>query len=101
MPIQTMTYEAPLGSPTYWQRNDWPDELRRAMNAFLHRHAMTAAQIALVRAYLQYYVEAPCWIVEDKEEQWQRLRERAKTARSAVELRDIINICKALDIDPL
>lgn len=102
MSTQTaIPYEAPLGAPTYWRRNEWPDALRRAMNAFLHRHPMNAAQIALVRAYLDYYVNAPCWITEGKEEQWRALRERAKKAASIVELRDILNLCRALEIDPL
>lgn len=52
-------YHPPHGTPLRWQ-DDQTGELRAAVMAYFDRHP-TAAQVELIRDWLRYYANAPCW----------------------------------------
>jgi hypothetical protein len=91
-------YILPLGLPLYW-RNEQSGELRAAVMAYLNQqNQLTEEQFRLVRAYLRYWVFAPCW--HDCGGQLAELRESVEAIHRAEEITPWL--LKALDlcIDP-
>lgn len=58
------TYQEPHGTPLYW-RDEVSGQLSKAVKAYLDNRVegrpITNGQIALLRDYLAYWVNAPCW----------------------------------------
>lgn len=52
-------YNPPIGTPLRWQ-DDQTGQLEAAVVAYFDRHP-TEAQIELVKDWLRYYANAPCW----------------------------------------
>jgi hypothetical protein len=57
-------YREPMGLPLYWQ-NEATGVLQAAIRAYLDNRVeskpIPAEQFELVRAYMEYVVNAPCW----------------------------------------
>lgn len=60
----------------------------------------TPNDVEIVRAYAQYYINAPCWEMGGMEEEFARLRESIKTVASEYELAGWLNLALDIGIDP-
>ena len=69
-------YQPPLGVPFFWSE-EMSGDLAKAVRAYLQNRIngrpITDAQIALVRDYMVYYINAPCWTAPASELQDLRL----------------------------
>jgi len=94
-------YMLPLGTPLYWM-DETSGELRDAVMAYLNNRIdgtlITDEQITLVRTYLEYYVNAPCWKGESR---LQALREKIRKADSAEKIDKWIQQALDIGMDPL
>lgn len=90
----------PGGGPLRWQ-DDVTEILPGAMLAFLGNDRMTPVQIALVRDYCAYYIDAPCWRTETMETTFAELRTRIKTIVRREELDTWLRDALCVGIDPL
>lgn len=94
----------PGGGPLRWQ-DDVTGEMQSAVKAFLNeglgRSACTPFHIELVRQYLEYYLNAPCWTLVGMEQEFADLRNRVKELRTAREIAAWIVDCLETGIDPL
>src|SRR5579859_6869197 len=116
-----LPYRSPLGLPLRWQ-DDQSGKLPSAVMAFIDSLLPTEVlaltdgrtepvqcsdeQLEYVRAYCQYYVEAPCYtdLAQQDEEsraELQEVREQIKTVKTAQELHKWICRCLMIPIDPL
>lgn len=98
-------YQSPLGIPLSWQ-HEVSGELSAAVAAYLNYmmegSEITPAQITLVRDFLRYFIEAPCWWREDVfEEQLKELRESAARLDSPEAIDAWIWRALDIGIDPL
>jgi hypothetical protein len=102
-----MKIEAPyadLGTPLYWG-NEHSGQLRAAILPFLG-HRATEEQLEVVRAYIEYYLAAPCWerAAADQEtlKTLATLREQSRQQPATKEtLHALILDCLDSGIDPL
>jgi hypothetical protein len=93
------------GGPLYW-RDEQSGNLAAAIEAYLTRNysdAPTPEQIDLMRAYLEYYVSAPCWNIAGNSltSEIEKLKVCAENLRTT---HDIYNwLFKAMEVglDPL
>lgn len=97
-------YRDPFGLPLRWQ-DEQSGKLPEAVNAFWHQQA-TEAQLALVSAYLRYYINAPCWDMgtagyEDGQHKLAKAREKAASLQSAEDMNEFLSMCLEMGIDPL
>jgi hypothetical protein len=94
-------YYQAMGIPLYWM-DEQSGELKNAINAYLDHQikgaAVTDGQIELIRDFLEYYVNAPCW---QGEEELAYLRLAVREVRSAKAIAEWIDKAKALGMDPL
>jgi hypothetical protein len=98
------------GAPLRWQ-DDVTGILPAAINAFLAEGLggppALPWQIELVRDYMAYYINAPCWQIGNEEDTpklfktFADLRERIKSLRTSSEIAGWIIDCLNLGIDPL
>ncbi len=97
-------YVHPLGTPLYW-RDEQSGELGLAIDAYLlNRHAgatITDGQITLLRDYLEYWVNAPCWRSEGIEKEMKDLRKSVRELDSATEIDEWIHKALEIGMDPL
>lgn len=105
------TYREPMGLPLNW-RDDVTGELPAAVMRYYGFKVGEAAepdqkQIELIRDYLVYYIEAPCWLaklVEGEPGELAALAELRKQAReisSAEDIHRFIWACLDVGMDPL
>lgn len=96
-------YRPPLGLPLRWQ-DEQSGVLPNAIKAFFKNEA-NEEQISLVKAWLKYYIDAPCWIKNATEDETRTamatLRETVEALKEANEILDWIYKCLELGIDPL
>ena len=100
--VQSMGPDVPPG-PLYW-RDEQSGELAEAINAYIDHTlrpsqwpAPTAAQLALIVDYCNYWIEAPCWRGKGIE----LLRDSAKVICTVEELRGWLSIAELYGVDPL
>jgi len=97
-------YRPPLGLPANW-RDDVSGALPALVMAY-HRAALgegpplTAAQLALLREYLAYFIHAPCWR-DCNGGEIARLRRDIGRAQTIAAIDDWIAACLDVGIDPL
>lgn len=97
-------YVPPLNTPVHW-RNDQSGILPAAVMA-LHAHGLDATkpfqgkQFALVRDYLRYYIQAPCW-QDDEDGDIARLRASVQGLKTPEDMSKWIMRCLDVGIDPL
>ena len=92
-------YMQPYNTPLNWQ-NEQSGVLREAVKAFFDvKTPFQGKQFALVRDYLRYYIEAPCWQSEGNK--IAELRESVAGLKTPEEMREWIMKCLELGIDPL
>jgi hypothetical protein len=85
-----------MTAPGYWMR-ETSGVLRPAVEAYLRGEAMTAMQIAAMRAYLRQWIIAPSWRGDGIED----LRRRVQWLTSRADIRAWLDEAEALGIDPL
>lgn len=101
-------YLPSYGTPIYWM--DQPDaQLKAAMHQYIEyaEHPASASatpssalpptpeQLEIVIAYLQYFINAPCWVGADD------LRERARQMKSLPDVMAWVDYCMNDGLDPL
>ena len=93
------------GGPLRWQ-DDVTGVLPRAVMAFVNYGGKqsnvppTEQQLGLVREYMEYYVNAPCWRQGDAHE-LDVLREKIQTLHTVEDLDNFIHECLRIGLDPL
>ena len=99
-------YRSPLGLPLYWM-DEMTGELPIAVNAYLgcgltgeNVPAPTNAQIDLLRDYLTYYINAPCWRWEEGNE-LAELRTKVSGLNTLEAIHKWIVDCLNIGLDPL
>lgn len=98
----------PGGGPLRWQ-DDTTGVLPKAVWAFLNegraQTACTPEQAELVRDYMEYYINAPCWQLGESGEAYHSdftaLRERIKSLKTTKEMSEWMGSAMSLGIDPL
>lgn len=94
----------PGGGPLRWQ-GDVTGVLPAAVRAFidegLGRAKCTPEQVELVRDYMEYYVNAPCWLTEGMEQEFADLRTHIKSLKTAKEIATWIKDALEVGLDPL
>jgi hypothetical protein len=97
-------YRLPFGLPLRWQ-DEQSGELSRAIEAYLDNRisgeTVTDAQITLVRDYIVYYIDAPCWNQEEFVDELRGLRSSARELDSATEISEWIGKAMDIGLDPL
>lgn len=100
--VGTMTV---IGTPIDWTEKN--GEIKRAMQAYLNMMA-TPRQINLTITYLQYHINAPCWLEkthflldEDSIEAIQFLREMAMKMETVRDIDAYIEEATRVGVDPL
>jgi hypothetical protein len=86
-----------MSEPGYWM-HETSGVLRHAVEAYLHGNAMTAEQVAAMRAYLRQWINAPHWGGGDYLEE---LRNGIDALGSRFAIADWLNRAEQLGIDPL
>lgn len=97
-------YVSPHQLPLHWQ-DEQTGILPAAVKAyFAHsldkKKPFQGAQFALVRNYLRYYINAPCW-QQGEERQIDALRASVQGLKTPEEMNAWINRCLDCGIDPL
>lgn len=100
-------YVSPWQTPLYWG-DEQTGVLPKAVMAF-HAHMLDKSklfegvQFALVRAYLKYYIDAPCWHENSDqiEGKLAELRASVQGIKTPEEMHEWIMQCLDLGIDPL
>lgn len=95
------------GTPLHW-RDDVTGTTQQAIMAYLEQNA-TAEQIALVIAYVQHHIHAPCWLEsspyshvdEEMATAIRALRARSLTLVSATDVNQYIRAAMEIGLDPL
>lgn len=103
-------YRSPLGLPLYW-KDEQSGVLPAAIWAFINHKVDSAEpptvdQIKLIRDYLAYYINAPCWEnnCEGNNEMADILieaRGMAGKIETAVDIDRFISKCMEIGLDPL
>lgn len=97
-------YRPPLGLPAYWG-DDVSGTLPAVVMAY-HALALSEgpplnpAQLDLLRSYLAYFINAPCWRDGDSGE-IARLRRNIAQAQTVEAIDYWIDACLGLGLDPL
>lgn len=104
--IRNLSY-MPLGAPLYWV-NEKSGVLKAAIGAFyahiLDGEPIKKRHVSLVRAYLIYVINAPCWMAgagEDFASQVQSLKDGIQSADTPKLIDEWIEKCLEIGIDPL
>jgi hypothetical protein len=84
-------------TPGYWG-NEVTGELRRAVETYLYNRKMSDEEIALMRAYLRQWIDAPTWAGD---ETLAGLRATVDTIRTKHDLDVWLRTAMNLGIDPL
>jgi hypothetical protein len=100
----------PGGSgPLRWQ-DDVTGELPKAVlafwNHFIEKTPITAGQTEMVRDYIEYYIDAPCWATGEGEdsgyyEDFMALKERVRSLKTVEEIDAWLKDAYSLGLDPL
>ena len=102
--ILGLPYREPLGLPLRWQ-DDITGRLPEAMQAYLanrmSQHSLSQEDFALVRAYLEYLVNAPCWNECEGGRPLTRARRAIRRVQTPEELGVWIHRLLNLGIDPI
>jgi hypothetical protein len=113
--IARLPYTPPLGLPLYWRDEQEPRVVSPHVWAYLEGRA-TPEDCAIVRAWIGYYVAAPCWVrptpglSQPDGREWgaehlaqiEALRRRVtQTPATPEAIRDLIWACLELGLDPL
>jgi hypothetical protein len=102
-------YRQPLGFPFNW-RDEQSGQLPQAVMAYLSNRVdatpLKPDHLQLVRAYCQYYINAPCWTTTTRNDPdaapaLTRARQTIRTVTTASGLSRWIAQCLNLGIDPL
>jgi hypothetical protein len=86
-----------MRTPGYWMY-ETSGGLRPAIAHYLNREVLTDEEIGLIRAYLEQWIMADCW-VPDRELGELRAEVRTLKSRSAIER--WLNLAMKIGIDPL
>lgn len=93
-------YVMPYGTPLYWQ-DDVSGTLRAIVSAYYDRKngppQMEPESLEILRAYLHYVINAPCW----KGRGIAKLRARIASASTVADIDRFIASCLKIGIDPL
>lgn len=95
------------GMPLYW-RDDITGAMTSAVMAYLERTA-NATQLALIIAYIQHHIHAPCWLEsspysdvdEEMATEIRALRARSLALVSADDVNQYIQAALQIGLDPL
>lgn len=97
-------YVPPLSTPLRWQDEQNGILPKAVMAYFDHRmdssKPFQGVQFALVREYLRYYINAPCW-QQTEEGQIDALRASVAQIKTPEEMHAWIMKCFEVGIDPL
>ncbi len=95
-------YIGPFGTPLYW-RNELTGRLSDAIHAYLANRVegkpITPIQTETFRAYLEYYIDAPCW--KDFSVELKLLRLRVRLLRTPEDIQEWIRESLEFGLDPL
>jgi hypothetical protein len=99
------TYRPPLGLPLRWQDEE-SGALPAAVRAYFEHQtgkgpAPDPEALELLRAYLSYYLYAPCWLDASGGEALAALRRDAADLSTPAQIAVWIGRCLDLGIDPL
>lgn len=95
------------GTPLHWE-HDVTGKMQQAVMAYLERKA-TPQSLALVIAYIQHHIHAPCWLEsspygqvdEEMATAIRALRERSLMLTTAAEVSQYIHAALEIGLDPL
>ncbi len=100
----SLPYHPPLGLPMRWQ-DDITGELPRAVKSYqshmLGRVPLSQHRFELVRAYMEYLINAPCWRDLDGDTHLKSYRRTIQEVKTPAELAVWIESLLAIGIDPL
>ncbi len=104
----TLPYLPPHDTPLRWM-DEQSGQLTTAVHTFidtgLGRATATPAHLEMVRAYCDYYINAPCWVSPDIDEQTiqeiMALRTQVTEATTFKALDVWIHECLKVGLDPL
>lgn len=111
-PLFPPIYLGPHLTPLYWA-NESTGELKAAVMTFFHvdhdGEPLTPRQWELVRAYVVYVMQAPCWLEKhpmqpptaDYRALIEDLRRKAREVQNPRDLLAFLDDCLEADIDPL
>ena len=101
-------YREPLGLPLRGsdEQTVLPAAIRAYLDAALNGTEMDVAQFLLVRDWLRYYINAPCWFIgdiepDDYQEELSKLRKSVTELKAVEDIKAWIVECLDLGIDPL
>lgn len=98
------TYVPPFNTPLYW-RYELSGELAAAVTAYLENRInggrVDDGQIALIRDYICYWVNAPCWENDEFSTELAELRTAAKELDSAERIQEWTRLALDIGMDPL
>jgi hypothetical protein len=94
-------YVPPLNTPLYWG-NEQSGMMRDAVAAY-YNGAMSGSQVELLREYLIYYINAPCWqVAEEEQEKFKKLKQEATTLTTVEQFNHWLYECLvSFGLDPL
>jgi|SRR5579884_2916280 len=94
-------YAPPLNTPLYWG-NEQSGMMRDAVAAY-YNGAMSGSQVELLREYLTYYINAPCWqVAEEEREKFDQLKQATTTLTTVDQFSHWLYECLAsFGLDPL
>lgn len=93
-----------FGEPTRFWRNELSGQLPNAIHTYSLNRDITQSEIALIRDYLAYWINAPCWMRGDVAEQKLGiavLATRVDALNTAQEIRTWLTDALMVGIDPL
>lgn len=92
-------YVEPLGTPLYWM-NDETGTMQAAMKPFLEGQPLSNEQFQLLKEYLTYVIDAPCWRAPDPI--LPELRAQIRAATTAQDIHAWLDAClERAAIDPI
>lgn len=92
-------YLPPYGTPLYWM-NDQSGTMQAAMKPFLEGKPLTDEQFHLLKEYLTYVIDAPCW--KGPGQILPALRQQIRKAQDRQDIQVFLDDClREAGIDPI
>lgn len=97
-------YRPPFGLPLYWG-DEQSGELRAAVTRYFEfatgaTGEPTDNQVALLRDYLEHFINAPCWEPTPFKEELAALRKSVKEISTAQQIREWNDQAMKIALDP-
>ncbi len=99
-------YRPPHGLPLRWRdetSGELPQVFFKLMNHWSDpkNPAPNTEEIDLIRSYLVYYINAPCWLLSDMQSKIDQLKVNAIKIKTVDDINHWIDRCWDIGLDPL